>query len=408
MPQCQLTRDEARKELSPFSRVIFAVAIATMAAPVLGPTALASPVGAIQEPRTVASSDTIPVRPKTVSLDSVRVIAVWNASAMPLGLTAAGVDTVSGQASVRAQLDESIILVVRDLRSLDARARCVDLEEHPVPDCVKQHLALFLDGLELKGLAPQSPPPRPDERLGLVRFRLERTTASDSTWSELLGNPPLERHRFWYRATELSVGVSGGFPVPTDVTGGRFELTRIHPGWFYFTTVVFVGILILFFRYARFSDVLRWSGAEPAEPGRRKPYSLGRCQMAWWTFLVVGAFIFIFLITRSYDTVNATSLALLGISAGTFLGAAAIDASGPDTSKPTPPSEGFFNDILSDATGQSFHRFQMVIWTLVLSVIFAVSVWRRLSMPDFSPTLLGLLGISAGTYLGFKFPEKRN
>ncbi len=405
MPQCQMTRDNEEVSLS---RVILALAIATIAAPVVGHAAVASPLRVPQSSRTVASPDTIPLRPKPVSLDSVRVIAVWNASVMSSGLKATGGGTVSGQEPVRAQLDESIILVVRDLRSLDARARCLDLEEHPIPDCVKQHLAIFLDGLELKGLAPQSPPPRPGERLGLLRFRLERSTTSDSTWSELLGNPPLERHRFWYRSTELSVGVSGGFPVPTDVTGDRFELTRIHPKWFSFTVVVFVGILILFVRYARISDVLRWSGAGPSEMGRRKPYSLGRCQMAWWTFLVVGAFIFIFLITRSYDTVNSTSLALLGISAGTFLGAAAIDAGGPDVRKPSPPSEGFFNDILSDATGQSFHRFQMVIWTVVLSVIFAVSVWRRLSMPDFSPTLLGLLGISAGTYLGFKFPEQKS
>ena len=405
MPQCQRKRDKEKVSLS---RVILALAIATVAAPVVGHTAVASPLRVPQSARRVASLDTIAVRPKPVSLDSVRVIAVWNASAMPSGLTAAGGGAVSGQDPVRAQLDESIILVVRDLRSLDARARCMDLEERPISDCAKQHLAIFLDGLELKGLAPQSPPPRPGERFGLVRFRLERSTASDSTWSELLGNPPLERHRFWYRATELSVGVSGGFPVPTDVIGARFELTRIHPEWFIFTVVVFVGVLILFVRYARISDVLRWSGVDPSEPGRRKPYSLGRCQMAWWTFLVVGAFIFIFLITRSYDTVNSTSLALLGISAGTFLGAAAIDAGGPDTRKQTPPSEGFFDDVLSDATGQSFHRFQMVIWTLVLSVIFAVSVWRRLSMPDFSPTLLGLLGISAGTYLGFKFPEQKS
>jgi hypothetical protein len=29
-------------------------------------------------------------------------------------------------------------------------------------------------------------------------------------------------------------------------------------------------------------------------------------------------------------------------------------------------------------------------------------------MPDFSTNLLGLMGISAGTYLGFKIPEARS
>src|ERR1700741_692763 len=34
-------------------------------------------------------------------------------------------------------------------------------------------------------------------------------------------------------------------------------------------------------------------------------------------------------------------------------------------------NEHFLRDILSDADGLSIHRFQMVVWTLVLSFIFA-------------------------------------
>ncbi len=34
-------------------------------------------------------------------------------------------------------------------------------------------------------------------------------------------------------------------------------------------------------------------------------------------------------------------------------------------------------------------------------------VYNELAMPEFSATLLGLLGISAGTYVGFKLPETR-
>ncbi|HKV39453.1 MAG TPA: hypothetical protein VJX67_09585, partial [Blastocatellia bacterium] len=41
-------------------------------------------------------------------------------------------------------------------------------------------------------------------------------------------------------------------------------------------------------------------------------------------------------------------------------------------------------------------------------VIFCVEVYKNLSMPQFDPTLLALMGISAGTYLGFKFPEGQN
>ena len=78
----------------------------------------------------------------------------------------------------------------------------------------------------------------------------------------------------------------------------------------------------------------------------------------------------------------------------------------------TPPasagvSHGFLRDILSDASGYSFHRFQIFAWTIVLGVIFVSSVYNGLTMPEFSTTLLGLMGISSGTYIGFKFPEQK-
>lgn len=70
-------------------------------------------------------------------------------------------------------------------------------------------------------------------------------------------------------------------------------------------------------------------------------------------------------------------------------------------------SAGFLRDILSDANGYSFHRFQIFAWMLILGVIFLSSVYNQLTMPEFSTTLLGLMGISSGTYIGFKFPEQK-
>jgi len=62
----------------------------------------------------------------------------------------------------------------------------------------------------------------------------------------------------------------------------------------------------------------------------------------------------------------------------------------------------FLNDILTDENGVSFHRLQMVAFTLVLGLVFVYSVWANLTMPDFSATLLTMQGITAGTYLGFE------
>lgn len=69
-------------------------------------------------------------------------------------------------------------------------------------------------------------------------------------------------------------------------------------------------------------------------------------------------------------------------------------------------SFSFFRDILSDNKGYSFHRVQMFAWTVVLIVIFISSVFSLLAMPNFDTTLLGLVGISGATYLGFKFPNQ--
>jgi hypothetical protein len=224
--------------------------------------------------------------------------------------------------------------------------------------------------------------------------------------------------------------------------------------------------IAVFFWMVRRRGLLRNAG--PASP-----YSLGRCQMAWWFFLINVAYVTIWIISGDQDTITPSLLGLMGISAGTALGAvlidsqkgspalfqaatdrlallaakenatkglvaarAAIDAAPADQivqknhedAKATvaivdakltavnnqlnavvtvPQTQGFIADIFSDANGSfGLHRFQIVVWTVVLGIIFSVSVVTELQMPDFSTTLLATMGISAGTYLGFKFPEK--
>jgi hypothetical protein len=70
-------------------------------------------------------------------------------------------------------------------------------------------------------------------------------------------------------------------------------------------------------------------------------------------------------------------------------------------------SKTFIQDIVSDEYGVSLHRFQVVVWTITLGFVFFIGVWNDKMMPDFSPTLLALMGISGGTYLAFKIPEAR-
>jgi ABC-type Mn2+/Zn2+ transport system permease subunit len=69
-------------------------------------------------------------------------------------------------------------------------------------------------------------------------------------------------------------------------------------------------------------------------------------------------------------------------------------------------SNGYLTDVLTDVNGISLHRFQLVAWTIIIGAIFVVDVYRNLALPTFDATILALLGISAGTYLGFKVPEQ--
>jgi hypothetical protein len=61
------------------------------------------------------------------------------------------------------------------------------------------------------------------------------------------------------------------------------------------------------------------------------------------------------------------------------------------------------SDLLEETDSPSLHRLQMIAWTVVLGLVFLNSVYFALVMPKFDATLLALMGISSGTYLGFKF-----
>ena len=68
------------------------------------------------------------------------------------------------------------------------------------------------------------------------------------------------------------------------------------------------------------------------------------------------------------------------------------------------------NDLLSEANDgrPSFHRFQMIGWNLAFGVIFVRAVFYKLAMPEFSADQLLLMGISNGTYLGFKWSVSKS
>lgn len=144
----------------------------------------------------------------------------------------------------------------------------------------------------------------------------------------------------------------------------------------------------------------------PRLPGGRLPtYSLARTKMAFWFANVVLAVLIIWAVTGAVPPITSSVLGLMGIGAGTALGAVLLDQNAAATQTPARESTSFLKDILTDGATIGLHRFQMLVWTVVVFFIFWGAVWNRLALPEFDNTLLALMGISAGAYLGFKVPE---
>jgi hypothetical protein len=258
-------------------------------------------------------------------------------------------------------------------------------------------IVLFLDTMPMKGLQPESC----NKQRGTVRFIIKRTEDSDKAWHSLLGSPTS-----WKKSVDVSVGPNEQFAVATTVR--NFPLWIVPKGRFGGFILLLLGCAVTFYLLCKNTAMIR--GGSGDMPTLQRPFSLARWQMAFWFFLVILGYIFVWMITGELDTITESILALIGIGAGTALGAALIETkpSGANASPNAPPqtSRGFIRDLLDDGNGVSLHRFQMFVWTIVLGIIFCDSVYRDLSMPQFSATLLGLMGISSGTYLGFKFPEQ--
>ncbi len=292
-------------------------------------------------------------------------------------------------------------------------------------------LVPFLNGMALKGLYSDG-----EVGPGTLRFYLHRTADSAQAWTALQRQPQSEP-----RTVSVSVGPEAGPAVESDETD--FKLIVVRKCWFVFYVIGLLVVFGLLVWLAKRSNLLRES-PNPLAPGDRRPFSLGRTQMAFWFFLILAAYLGIWMITWDYDTLTAGMLGLMGISAGTALGAEMVD-SGKRTHRVAQKAEVdaltgvtarsvqqearfqeltknlaagttastsdflvFVDDLLSDDTGITLHRFQIVVWTIALGIIFCHTVFYKLSMPEFGATELSLMGISAGTYLGFKLPEKKS
>jgi hypothetical protein len=151
----------------------------------------------------------------------------------------------------------------------------------------------------------------------------------------------------------------------------------------------------------------------------KKPYSFSRVQLAWWTVIITGSYVYELLMhwnclsdTSTCQIVSDSSLVLLGISASTTAAGKLIDSSQQDKTRHQDlNSEGFFIDLLSDENGVSIHRLQCVAFHILFGIIFLVKVYYNSQtplLPNFEQHEWALLGISSGTYAALKTNENNS
>jgi len=270
---------------------------------------------------------------------------------------------------------------------------------------IPSNIVLYIEGMAVPGIPAPWIEMSPDSSTGTFTFVLTSNDSTCAFFNKLIA--ARGANEFFETQTVVSIGTLTTLPLPPQVRGTRaFTIVLFSSMLFYTCVVAFIVLIIIFFFVARSSDILRDSTDPAPVAPKRKPYSLARSQMALWFFLIMGAFMLLWTMTGRTDTIQISLVALMGISAATGLGALMIDNNDSNTAAAAAySSEGFFRDILSNNGSISLHRFQIFGWTLVLGIVFIVSVFRNLAMPEFNSTLLILMGVSSGTYLGYKVKE---
>ena len=321
-------------------------------------------------------------------------------------------------------------------------------------------LHLYMDSIELKNLTVSSltfQSEDTDRALLSVVLEVDNAEPTRKAWVQLLQSAKSKQ------TIPVSIGPAGSaFPTLAWIT---FDVLPWYLWAVIGMLVILVGVLIFL---GKTSTLLR----DATGAGADAPYSLAKHQMAIWFVVVVGAYLYLSMITGTAATASSTALILIGISGATGLAAVTIDnskrglvgttrvaleaerdaivpllddpASGLKaqlaraaagsteaiqlaatiqvklgrlnelSSQLAQPvaiaatSRGWYLDLLSDENGISFHRLQMATWTIVLAGIFVRSAFVDLVMPEFDATTLGLMGISSSTYIGFKLPEQKS
>jgi hypothetical protein len=294
---------------------------------------------------------------------------------------------------------------------------------------LRSPLGLFVAGRFVGGTVVD------DAAADTVTVSLDRRDDNRAAWRTLFDG----RTHFWSALeAPIALGTGDGSEQTTTQTLA-ISPWGARPVWAMFAlAAVVAGALVVLLRSNIARDMVN------PQTGRA-PYSLGRTQLFFWVANALLAALAVWIATGD-QIIPGGLLVALGIGGGTTLGsrvvdkslwgdalvayqaniqqaiAAATQASNLGEVKrleqelkdaierhvhpKAPTSQSFFRDILTGVDGDALYRYQLVAWTLVILVQFWATVLWRVELADLDSTRLALMGMSAGTYMGLKLPEK--
>lgn len=261
-----------------------------------------------------------------------------------------------------------------------------------------QNLVPYLNGQPLRGVYPDIT----DLTQNKLQFNLAHTQTDLPVWSNLFHHPGLRR------PVEFSVGLEDQNPFDTVYDYDHpLSLTVIPKRLGIVALGVMLAVFSIVIGLMFTTNIIRAPGTRL--PQGKRPYELGRFLTLFWTAIIATCYFAVWLITGD-SNLPATALALTGFSSVValtgYLTRTGPDGAAVDSTANVPASANFLTDVLSDANGYSFHRFQLLMWNILLGIVFVSLVWEHLELPAFSQPLMVLMGISASIHLSFEFLDR--
>jgi low affinity Fe/Cu permease len=276
---------------------------------------------------------------------------------------------------------------------LTVQVRCLQawLDDHQGQGTCDDKVRLVLDGQRLDSLPPTRCGFDDDGTTASIEFRLKGLDRTDPSWKYLMRT----RGALWTDSFAASLSWEGEEPIQERedaVHLALLELASVAVGGL---VVLFVAALLV--ALARRTNLLKeWARIEGEEDAHRWAWSLARTQAAWWFFVTFAVWMFLSIAEGRLVAFTDGAVGMLALSSGTLV------VGGSATAPVKPKEARFWGDLVYLDTGPSLSRLQNVVWTLVFGFGFAWMSVRDLSMAEITTTMLTLMGVVNGAYVGAK------